>query len=190
MPKKKSASKKSTSKISKQLKDIRFLLLDVDGVLTDTRLWWIEGTGWTRSFSVKDGYGIKLLMKTGVDVGIITAGDSKSVRERAKVLGISHAYFGDEDKVKALKKIMETTGLKAENFAYVGDELFDIPLLKEVGFSATVPHAVDEVKESVDYITKSEGGMGAVREICDMIRKSHETHSVKLTPPQKISSAQ
>ncbi len=158
-----------------RLRKIQMLILDVDGVMTDGRIWWIEGTGWTRAFSVKDGYGLKLLMRQGIQVAIISGGDSKSVRERAKFLGIQHVYLGDENKLIALNKIVTATGLKLEQMAFVGDDLFDIPVLEKVGFSATVPHAVPEVLEIVHYITKEPGGFGAVREIADLIRKYRVT---------------
>jgi 3-deoxy-D-manno-octulosonate 8-phosphate phosphatase (KDO 8-P phosphatase) len=163
---------KSLSKeLKESLKGIKMLILDVDGVMTDGKVWWIEGTGWTRSFSVKDGYGLKLLMRAGIDIAVISGGDSKSVRERAQFLGIKHVYLGDENKLIALEKIMRDTGLKHEQLAFVGDDLFDMPVLELVGFSATVPHAVTEVKEIVHYITTEPGGSGAVREIADLIRK-------------------
>ena len=156
--------------LQEKIKKVRMLILDVDGVMTDGRIWWIEGTGWTRAFSIKDGYGLKLLMKAGFDVAVISGGDSKSVRERAQFLGIKHVYLGDENKLVALEKIRGATGLTNDQFAFVGDELFDIPVLKIVGFSATVPHAVSEVKEEVDYVTQEPGGFGAVREVADLIR--------------------
>lgn len=156
------------------LKKLRVLILDVDGVLTDGRILWIEGTGWTRYFSVKDGYGLKLLMKAGVQVGIISGGDSQSVRERAKFLGVQHLYLGDENKLIPYEKIKTALGASDAEMAFVGDELFDIPVLKEAGFSATVPHAVPEVKAVVHYIASEPGGMGAVREIADLIRYARE----------------
>src|SRR3990167_3923616 len=116
--------------LQEKIKKVRMLILDVDGVMTDGRIWWIEGTGWTRAFSVKDGYGIKLLMKAGIDVAVISGGDSKSVRERAQFLNIKHVYLGDENKLVALEKIRGATGLTNDQFAFVGDELFDIPVLK------------------------------------------------------------
>ncbi|RYZ71980.1 MAG: hypothetical protein EOP09_03875 [Proteobacteria bacterium] len=161
-----------TPELQNRLSKIRLLLLDVDGVLTDGRIFWIEGQGWTRQFHIKDGYGLKLLMKSGVDVGIISGGESHDVKKRAEFLKIQHVFLGDEDKIKALQKIIVATGLKSDEIAFIGDELFDMPVLEAVGFSATVPHAVDEVKEVVNYITESEGGFGAVREIADAIRKA------------------
>lgn len=155
-----------------KMKKLKMLILDIDGVMTDGRIWWIEGTGWTRAFHVKDGYGLKLLMKAGIEIAIISGGDSKSVRERAQFLGIKHVYLGDENKVVALDKIMRDTGFSYEELAFVGDDLFDMPVLEKVGFSATVPEAVYEVKQIVHYITEQHGGFGAVREIADLIRKS------------------
>lgn len=157
----------------KQLKlceQIKFLALDVDGVLTDGRVWWVEGTGWTRSFCIQDGYGIKLLQKAGIEVAFISGGDSKPLRERAEWLGVKHTYLGNEEKTGAWDEIIKKTGLKDHQIAYVGDELFDIPLLKRAGFAACPPHSVDEVKQVVHYVTKKDGGFGAVREVIDLIR--------------------
>jgi 3-deoxy-D-manno-octulosonate 8-phosphate phosphatase (KDO 8-P phosphatase) len=152
-----------------RIKKIKLLALDIDGVLTDGRIWWVEGTGWTRAFNVADGYGIKLLMKSGIDIAFISGGDSVSVRKRAEWLKIPHVYLGDENKETALEKILADTGFKEEEVAFMGDELFDIPVLKRVGFAVTVPHAPKEVKEVADRITEREGGNGAVREFCNLI---------------------
>ncbi|MBC7387496.1 MAG: HAD hydrolase family protein [Cryobacterium sp.] len=165
-----SAKLLQSPEIQARLKRIKLLLLDVDGVMTDGRIFWVEGQGWTRMFNVKDGYGLKILMKAGIDVGIISGGKSKDVELRAEFLKVSHVFLGDENKVVALEKIVAATGLKLEEIAFVGDDLFDIPVLEKVGFSATVPHAVDPVKERVHYITEFDGGFGAVREVADAIR--------------------
>ena len=125
-----------------------------------------------RSFHVRDGYGMKLLMKDGIEIALISGGDSASVRERAKFLGINHVHLGDENKIVALGKVLSDTGIKAEECAFMGDDLFDIPVLRKVGFSVTVPGAVPEVKDVVHFITQMPGGMGAVREVCDLIRRS------------------
>jgi 3-deoxy-D-manno-octulosonate 8-phosphate phosphatase (KDO 8-P phosphatase) len=111
-------------------------------------------------------------MKNGIEVAIISGGDSKDVRTRVEFLKIKHAYFGDEDKMKAYDKIKKDTGYTDEEIAFMGDDLFDIPVLEAVGFSATVPHAVPQVKNRVHYVAESPGGMGAVREVADAIRKS------------------
>ncbi len=161
---------KLADRFREQLKKIKLLILDVDGVMTDGRVFWLEGHGWSRHFHIKDGYGIKVLMKGGVDVAIISGGDSKDVRTRMEFLKIKHVYLGDEDKLKALAKITEATGLRHDQMAFMGDDLYDIPVLDAVGFSASVPHAVEEVKARVDYVTTADGGWGAVREVADAIR--------------------
>ena len=167
-----SAKLLETPDIQARLKKIKMLLLDVDGVLTDGRIFWLEGHGWTRYFHVKDGYGLKLLMNAGIQVGIISGGDSKDVRTRVEFLKLTHVFLGDENKIVAFDKVVAATGLKPEEIAFMGDELFDIPVIEKVGFSATVPHAVDPVKARVHYITETQGGWGAVREVADAIRKA------------------
>ena len=159
-----------TTDIQNRLKKLKLLILDVDGVMTDGRIFWLDGHGWTRHFHIKDGYGLKLLMKCGIDVAVISGGDSQDVRHRMDFLKIKHVFLGDEDKLKALDKIVEATGLSTEQMAFMGDDLFDIPVIERVGFSATVPHAVEPVKRRVHYITESLGGWGAVREVADAIR--------------------
>ncbi|MBL7715072.1 MAG: HAD hydrolase family protein [Bdellovibrionales bacterium] len=158
--------------VQARLKKIKLLILDVDGIMTDGRVFWLEGHGWTRHFHVHDGYGLKILMKAGIQVAVISGGDSKDVRTRMEFLKIQHVFLGDEDKIKALDKIQAATGLKYEEMAFMGDDLFDIPVIDRVGFAATVPQAVPPVKEKVHYITESSGGWGAVREVADAIRKS------------------
>jgi len=169
-----SASSKllETPDIQARLKKIKLLILDVDGVMTDGRIFWLEGHGWTRHFHIKDGYGLKVLMKCGVDVAVISGGDSEDVRTRMEFLKIQHVFLGDEDKLKALDKIIASTKLSTEQMAFMGDDLFDIPVIERVGFSATVPHAVDPVKARVHYVTDTPGGWGAVREVADAIRKA------------------
>ncbi len=161
-----------TKEIQERLKKIRLLILDIDGVMTDGRVFWLEGHGWTRHFHVKDGYGLKVLMKSGIQVAVISGGDSKDVRIRMEFLKIPHIFLGDEDKIKALEKIVIATGLALDQMAFMGDDLFDIPVIEKVGFSATVPHAVDPVKARAHYVTETPGGWGAVREIADAIRKA------------------
>lgn len=160
--------------MQKKLKKLKMLILDVDGIMTDARVFWLKGLGWTRVFHIKDGYGIRLMVKNGFEIAVISGGESDDLHERMKVLGITEYHCGNEDKLIALEKILSARGLKAEHVGYMGDELFDIPVLERAGFSATVPHAVDEVKKRVDYVTKSEGGAGAVREVIDAIRKAQK----------------
>lgn len=165
-----SARKKLTPKAAVQaLKKTKVLILDIDGVLTDSKIFYVEGTGWGASYSVIDGFGIKLLLRNGIEVAFISAGNFTSHRKRAEILGIRHAYFGDENKLVAYEAIRKDLGVTEAECAYMGDELFDIPVLRTAGFAATPPHSPREVKDAVHYVTKREGGSGAVREVCDLI---------------------
>lgn len=158
-------------RFARQLSSIELLLCDVDGVLTDGRILWMgDDIGWNRFFHTADGYGMKLLLAAGVDVGIVSAEDSQGLRRRFERVGVTRLYVGSEDKRGAWHRAQADTGLADEAIAYIGDELFDLPLLRRAGFSATVPHASPEVREAVDYVTARPGGHGAVREVIDMIR--------------------
>jgi 3-deoxy-D-manno-octulosonate 8-phosphate phosphatase (KDO 8-P phosphatase) len=151
-----------------RLARVNLLLLDVDGVLTDGRVFW-SSTGWTRFFDVKDGYGIRLALRNNLQIAFLSGADSDDVRERARRLGVKHAVLGSEDKIVGFKEILRETQCKPEHAAYIADELFDIPVLKEVGLAATVPHAPAQVKKVCSLVMKNEGGRGAVRELIDMI---------------------
>lgn len=146
------------------------LVLDVDGVLTDTRIWF-DGNEWRRFFSIRDGVGIKRLSEAGYKLAVITGSRSQDIRERVKSLGIHYFYEGALDKGPSFLQLQKDSGLTPAEMAYVGDDIFDIPMIQESAFGATVPEAVDEVTEVADYVTKRPGGMGAVREVCDYIFK-------------------
>ncbi|MBX2988784.1 MAG: HAD-IIIA family hydrolase [Bdellovibrionaceae bacterium] len=152
-----------------RLRAVQMLVLDVDGVLTDARIWMDVNGEWRRFFSVRDGVGIKRLMEKGYKIAIITGSQAADIRQRAKNLGIHFFYEGALDKEPSFEALQKESGLRPEQMAYVGDDIFDIPLLKAVGFAATVPEAVDEVKDCVQYIARRPGGNGAVREICDIV---------------------
>lgn len=147
------------------------LVLDVDGILTDCRLWMDSNGEWKRIYSVRDGVGIKLLIEAGYKLAIITGSKAEDVRARAKMLGFHYFFEGALDKLPSFQDLQKQSGVKPDEMAYMGDDIFDIPLLKAVAFSATVPEAVDEVIEASDYTTRRPGGNGAVREVCDYILK-------------------
>jgi 3-deoxy-D-manno-octulosonate 8-phosphate phosphatase (KDO 8-P phosphatase) len=157
----------------KKLEKIRVVIFDVDGILTDGKLYYMgQEVGWGRSFHARDGYGMLILQNAGLKVGIITGGNSTSVKERFyRNLPIDQEYlfFGDEDKRHAYQKIL-AKGHKDEEILYMGDEFFDMPLLKRVGFSATVEGASPEVQKIVDYVTITPSGEGCVREVIDILR--------------------
>ncbi|HNK45839.1 MAG TPA: HAD hydrolase family protein [Pseudomonadota bacterium] len=161
-----------------RLRPIRLLCLDVDGVLSDGHLYFAGGEGDARfcqRFSVRDGVGIRLLMQSGRHVAILSEGNILSGRVRAESLSIRHAYFGLRDKVAKFSELLSELGLSKSQAAFIGDEVSDLPLLHEVGFAATVPDAVWEVRRAVHHVTTRPGGSGAVREVCDLIRRFGDT---------------
>ena len=155
-----------------KLKRIKLLLLDVDGVLTDGSIIYNDNGTETKIFNVKDGLGIRLLMEAGIKVGIVTGRSSKTLYHRCKNLGISLIFDGVHEKTSVLELISEQTGLHAEEIAFVGDDLLDLPLLKSVGLSIAVANAHETVIENVDMVTSKKGGDGAVREVCEAILKA------------------
>jgi 3-deoxy-D-manno-octulosonate 8-phosphate phosphatase (KDO 8-P phosphatase) len=150
-------------------KQTQLLALDVDGVMTDGKLYFSAQGDELKAFSILDGLGIKLLMSAGVNVAIITGRTSALTARRARDLGIEHIMQGREDKKEALEELMATTGIEAKHVAYMGDDLPDLGAIIISGFGITVPNAHSFVKEHADYCTQAGGGEGAVREICDYI---------------------
>ncbi|MCK4508242.1 MAG: HAD family hydrolase, partial [Desulfuromonadales bacterium] len=124
-----------------------------------------------KAFDVKDGHGLKLVQRAGIKVGIITGRQSQVVARRAAELGIELVYQGVKDKSLPFNEILEKLALTAEEVAYVGDDIVDLPVMRKVGFAATVADAVDDVKPFADMISERPGGRGAVREICDFLLK-------------------
>ncbi len=161
-----------TDDLQKRLRRIKVLLLDVDGILTDGHVFYLDGHGWCRNFHVHDGHGIKMLVRAGIEVGVLSGGESNDVKHRMEMLGARYIYLGNEDKLAGYEKVKEFTGCKDEEIAFMGDDVFDLPVLEKVGFSATVPHAMEEVRAKVHYVTEIPGGYGAVREVADAIRKA------------------
>jgi len=155
-----------------KLKSIKVLILDVDGVLTDGRVIYTDSGEEIKRFDVRDGHGLKLLMRSGIEVILLTGRESKVVLHRARDLGIEHVYQKALNKIEVYKTILADRSLEDKDVGFVGDDLIDLPVLRKVGFSAAVPDAVQEVKEIVDYITTKRGGEGAVREICELLLKA------------------
>ena len=173
---KKNDPRQIAKKFKKKLSQIKVFLVDVDGILTDGHIFYSGNeVGFNRSFHALDGYGLKLIREHGIKIGFITGGDSISVKKRAEYLGLDFLFLGTEDKRKAFLEV-EAKGYKPEEILYMGDELFDIPLLTRSGFSATVPNAPVELHENVDYVTVRDGGEGAVREVIDLVRYAQNIH--------------
>lgn len=167
---------KTNSRNAARAKKIKLFLMDVDGVLTDGKMYYIPGKGPEmvefKAFHSLDGIGLRLLNWFGILTGVITGRESPGTEERARGLGMAYAYQGFLSKLEPLKAILADTGLKPENVAYMGDDWTDIPVLKEAGLACAPANALDEVKAASHLLTKKEGGMGAVREACDFILKS------------------
>jgi len=160
--------------LQEKARKIKFLLLDVDGVLTDGKII-IDSRGIEyKAFHIHDGHGIYLLKKAGIETGIISGRSSPAVEYRARELNIHEVYQNARDKISVYEKIQKKYNLQDEEVAFMGDDLIDIPLLKRVGFSATVADAIKEVKDVVDFVTRKRGGEGAVREVIDFILKSRD----------------
>ncbi len=161
--------------LKEKLSKIKVALFDVDGVLTDGRLYFQgEEVGFNRFFHASDGFGLKLLKQAGLKVGIITGGDSVGVLKRFSLLGLDYMKMGNEDKREAYNEVKQASGAQDDEILFMGDELFDFPLMKKAGFSATVPHAPIELREYADYVSFKEGGMGAAREVIDLILYAKE----------------
>lgn len=150
---------------------IKLLLLDVDGVMTDGRITYDNNGGELKSFDVKDGHGLKLLQRAGIEIGIITGRQSAVVARRAAELGIELVYQGVKDKLVPFHEILEKLRISPEEVAYVGDDVVDLPVMRRVGFAVTVADAVEDVKPFADLVTTRDGGRGAVREVCDFLLK-------------------
>jgi 3-deoxy-D-manno-octulosonate 8-phosphate phosphatase (KDO 8-P phosphatase) len=152
-----------------RLRRIRLLLLDVDGVLTDGRIIYDAQGIETKAFDVKDGHGLKLLQRSGVQVGIITGRQSEVVDIRARELGIDMVYQGAKDKLVPFEEILQKLQMAADEVAYMGDDLPDLPVLRRAGWAVAPLDAVGEIKPYVHYVTSRPGGRGAVREVCDLL---------------------
>ena len=148
---------------------VKLVVFDVDGTLTDGRLYYGAGGEELKVFHVQDGYGIKRLLKAGVKVAIISGRDSAAVTRRMQDLGIEHVFQGDEHKLPLLERLLKKLDLTLEQVACVGDDLPDLPLLEHAGLAIAVHNARPQIKAVAHHVTSAQGGLGAVREICDLI---------------------
>ncbi len=172
-PKKKQAPPENSAlKLGLKLGQIKLLLLDVDGVLTDGQITYTDSGEQIKSFSSKDGLGLRLLMDNNIRIGIVTGRKSDALGHRCQNLGIDLVFDGIRDKAVAFDKIVEQTGIAVRQIAFVGDDLIDLPAMIRAGVSFTVPDAPNEVKRHADQVTLARGGHGAVREICETILKA------------------
>lgn len=157
------------AELLKRAAAIRLLVLDVDGVLTDGRLYFDNNGNETKAFNTRDGLGMKTLQGSGIEVAVITGRQSAIVSQRMQQLGIRHVYQGREDKLNAFKHLLEATGFNTEQVCFAGDDWLDLPVLVRAGLAVTVADADEYVKQHVHWITRRKGGEGAVREICNLL---------------------
>lgn len=165
------------SKNLNKLGDVRLVAFDVDGVFTDGRFYLSDDGVETKAFHTQDGYGVRQLLKSGVDVAIISGRHSGAVEKRMAELQVPHVVLGCKDKVAALDELAASIGADASACAYVGDDMPDLPLLEHVGFSIAVANAVPTLLERCDYVTKKPGGFGAVREVCELVVRMRSSSS-------------
>ncbi len=159
----------SRGALSRKARRIKMVLLDVDGVMTDGGLYYSAEGMELKRFHAHDGYGVVRAREHGLLIGIISGRSSPVVTARAKVLKIDEVFQDAMDKVSAMREIQRRRHLADEEFAFIGDDLFDLPLLRIVGLSAAPPNALPDVRRAVDYVTRTAGGEGAVREFIDAI---------------------
>jgi 3-deoxy-D-manno-octulosonate 8-phosphate phosphatase (KDO 8-P phosphatase) len=152
-----------------RLKCIQMVLLDVDGVLTSGEIIYSDSGEQIKIFNVKDGLGIRLLKKAGIQVGIITGRRGKALQHRCDNLGIDLIFDGIRDKEKTLDDISAKTGVPYASMAFIGDDLPDVPVMKKVGLAVAVGDASETVRQHAHMITRAHGGKGAVREVCESI---------------------
>lgn len=158
-----------------QARHVKLAVFDVDGVLTDGRLFFLPDGGEFKTFHTLDGQGIKMLMNSGIATAIITGRNSPIVERRAKDLGINHLYQGREDKLVVLDQLLKTLGLEYAQVAYLGDDLPDLPAIRRVGLGMAVASANEFVKAHAHGVTQTRGGEGAAREFCELIMQAQGT---------------
>ena len=165
--------------VIEKAKNVRIIIFDVDGVLTDGTLYLTDDGEEIKAFNSRDGHGMKMLKASGVELAIITARESRSVKLRADNLNITLLYQGEKNKLKVFESLLTKLNLDMSSCAYVGDDLIDLPVMTRCGLSICVPSAPILVKKYAHYVTNSEGGQGAVREVCEMVMRSQGTLDVQ-----------
>jgi len=158
-------------------RNVKLLLLDVDGVLTDGTIRYTKDGEESKDFNTQDGFGLRILQESGIQVGIITARTSEAVNRRAADLKLNLLYQGTKNKIDAFREILKKTGLQPFQTGFMGDDWLDLQLINNVGFSAAPANSVAEVKQRVHYVTSRSGGQGAVREVCELIMEASGSFS-------------
>jgi 3-deoxy-D-manno-octulosonate 8-phosphate phosphatase (KDO 8-P phosphatase) len=152
-----------------RVEKIKLLVLDVDGVLTDGRLYYHDDGTESKAFNVRDGHGIKLAQRAGIEVALISGRNSPCVDKRAADLGITEVVQGPKEKVPIFERLLAEKGLAPEQAAFVGDDLVDLPVMRRAGLAVAVADASEHLFEAAHYVTLARGGKGAVREVIELI---------------------
>lgn len=166
--------------LTERIKALKLIAFDVDGVLTDGGLYLSDSGDEFKRFNSLDGHGLKMLKASGIELAIITGRTSRCVELRAKNLGISHLYQGVEDKLAAMRSLLADLGVKPEAAAFMGDDVIDLPAMRSVGVSFSVPDAPQCVRDRADYVCQHGGGHGAVREVCELIMSAQGSLDAQL----------
>jgi 3-deoxy-D-manno-octulosonate 8-phosphate phosphatase (KDO 8-P phosphatase) len=164
---------------------VRLLTCDVDGVLTDGRIYVDDHGHETKAFSALDGVGIGLLQRAGIAVAWITGSSAPAVTHRAHRLNVAHVVLGAAEKLAPWDALRRQLELEAAECAHIGDDLPDLPIFHACGFAVTVPHAPPAVREHAQFVTARDGGAGAVRELADLILAAQGRHADKPVPPPR-----
>jgi 3-deoxy-D-manno-octulosonate 8-phosphate phosphatase (KDO 8-P phosphatase) len=159
---------------------IRLVIFDVDGVLTDGSLYLGDDGQEYKAFNSRDGHGMKMLQATGVEIGIITGRTSQVVQHRMDGLGIRHVYQGKQEKLPAFEELVAKLGLPPHQVAYVGDDVVDLPVMRRVGLAVAVQDAAPLVKQHAHWTTDHGGGRGAARDVCELIMRAQGTLDAQL----------
>lgn len=161
-----------TADLLQRASGVRLAVFDVDGVLTDGKLYFLPDGGEFKTFNTLDGHGIKMLIASGVRTAIISGRKSAVVERRAQNLGIEHLFQGREDKLAVLDQLLAELGLGYEQVAYLGDDLPDLPVIRRVGLGMAVASADAFVRQHAHGVTQARGGKGAAREFCELILRA------------------
>lgn len=151
---------------------IRLVAFDVDGVLTDGSIYYFDEGGEAKAFNTKDGYGIRLLLRHGIEVAVVSGYDSAATWRRLNRLGVAHAQLGRDDKRQALSEVLHACDCRAEEAAYMGDDLQDLPAMEAAGLACAVADAHPEVRRRAHWVSAAPGGRGAARELCDFVLRA------------------
>ena len=161
-----------TDEIARRAARVKLLLLDCDGVLTDGRITLLGDGDEQKSFHTRDGHGLVLLHRAGLQSGVISGRTSSALERRARDLGVRHVRQGTHDKIVEFREVLASAGVSEDETAFVGDDVTDIPLMRRCVLAVAVADATDDTRAHAHYVTRLAGGFGAVREVCELILKA------------------